>query len=138
MSEKEYIERGALSKFVRDVRRKLPKDSKDFFTRDEMLLNFQQYVDAQPAADVEPVVRCVKCKYGTPLKRNACDVHGLHCAIGRGEEVRNVWHKYSKHYEDYSLVDIDGFCDQGEAGEPSMERSGSGDDLAAADAGKGE
>ena len=58
MSEKkEYIERGALSKFVRDVRRKLPKDSKDFFTRDEMLLNFQQYVDAQPAADVEPVVR---------------------------------------------------------------------------------
>ena len=53
----EYIERGALSKFVRDVRRKLPKDSKDFFTRDEMLLNFQQYVDWQPAADVEPVVR---------------------------------------------------------------------------------
>ena len=58
MSEKkEYIERGALSKFVRDVRKRLPKDSKDFFTRDEMLLNFQQYVDAQPAADVEPVVR---------------------------------------------------------------------------------
>ena len=53
----EYIERGALSKFVRDVRKRLPKDSKDFFTRDEMLLNFQQYVDAQPAADVEPVVR---------------------------------------------------------------------------------
>ena len=84
-------------------------------------------VNAIPAADVEPVVRCVKCKYGTPLKRNACDVHGLHCAIGRGEEVRNVWHKYSKHYEDYSLVDVDGFCDQGEAGEPTMERSGSGD-----------
>ena len=53
----DYIERGALSKFVRDVRKRLPKDSKDFFTRDEMLLNFQQYVDAQPAADVEPVVR---------------------------------------------------------------------------------
>ena len=53
----EYIERGALSKFVRDVRKRLPKDSKDFFTRDEMLLNFQQYVDWQPAADVEPVVR---------------------------------------------------------------------------------
>jgi len=55
--KKEYIERGALSKFVRDVRKRLPKDSKDFFTRDEMLLNFQQYVDAQAAADVEPVVR---------------------------------------------------------------------------------
>jgi len=81
-------------------------------------------LDNAPAADVEPVVRCVKCKYGTPLKRNACDVHGLHCAIGRGEEVRNVWHKYSKHYEDYSLVDADGFCDQGEAGEPSMKGAG--------------
>ena len=57
MSEKEYIERGALIAFVSKVRKKLPKDSKDFFTRDEMLLNFQQYVDAQPAADVEPVVR---------------------------------------------------------------------------------
>ena len=74
MSKKEYIERGALSKFVRDVRRKLPKDSKDFFTRDEMLLNFQQYVDWQPAADVEPVVRarwqdgkCTNCDcFGFP------------------------------------------------------------------------
>ena len=238
MSEKkEYIEREALIAFVSKVRKNLPKDSKDFFTRDEMLLNFQQYVDIQPAADVvlipetgigdlsdgyhtfnelyhhravlfsalcnanpckawkskrhdtgdmfdgmfivgidtengsatyhydvepywdmfrvkevenapkwdghtpaeaisriskfaadvEPVVRCVKCKYGNPLKAHADGVYGLHCAIGRGEEVRNVWHKYSKHYEDYSLVDVDGFCDQGEAGEPSMERSGSGE-----------
>lgn len=53
----EYIERGALIAFVREVRKKLPKDSKDFFTRDEMLLNFQQYVELQPAADVEPAVR---------------------------------------------------------------------------------
>ena len=69
MSEKkEYIERGALSKFVRDVRKRLPKDSKDFFTRDEMLLNFQQYVDAQPAADVEPVVRGEWIKYKNILK----------------------------------------------------------------------
>ena len=57
MSEKEYIERGALIAFVREVRKKLPKDSKDFFTRDEMLLNFQQYLESQKAADVEPVVR---------------------------------------------------------------------------------
>lgn len=58
MSEKkEYIDRGALSGFVRNVRKNLPKDSKDFFTRDEMLLNFQQYIDAQTAAEVEPVVR---------------------------------------------------------------------------------
>lgn len=58
MSEKkEYIERGALIAFVREVRKKLPKDSKDFFTRDEMLLNFQQYLESQKAADVEPAVR---------------------------------------------------------------------------------
>ena len=77
MSEKkEYIERGALSKFVRDVRRKLPKDSKDFFTRDEMLLNFQQYVDWQPAADVEPVVRCPECV--------------------NGQRVNNVWTRCAK------------------------------------------
>ena len=57
IEKKEYIERGALIAFVREVRKKLPKDSKDFFTRDEMLLNFQQYLELQKAADVEPVVR---------------------------------------------------------------------------------
>jgi hypothetical protein len=57
IEKKEYIERGALIAFVREVRKKLPKDSKDFFTRDEMLLNFQQYLESQKAADVEPVVR---------------------------------------------------------------------------------
>ena len=58
MSEKkEYIERGALIAFVKSVRQRLTTDSKDFFTRDEMLLNFQQYIEHRPAADVEPVVR---------------------------------------------------------------------------------
>ena len=60
------------------------------------------------------LIRCRDCKYGTPLKAHADIENGLHCAIGRGEEVLNVWHKYSKHYEDYSLADEDGFCDQGE------------------------
>jgi hypothetical protein len=57
IEKKEYIERGELIAFVREVRKKLPKDSRDFFTRDEMLLNFQQYLELQKAADVEPVVR---------------------------------------------------------------------------------
>ncbi len=85
MSEKEYIERGALSKFVRDVRRKLPKDSKDFFTRDEMLLNFQQYVDWQPAADVEPVVRgeWIFRNCGSYSQTRAfCSACGKHSGIG--------------------------------------------------------
>ena len=56
IEKKEYIERGALIAFVREVRKKLPKESKDFFTRDEMLLNFQQYLELQKAADVEEVV----------------------------------------------------------------------------------
>ena len=85
-------------------------------------------VENMPAADVEPVVRCGKCIHGKPLKAHADGVYGtIHCALWRGEEVKNVWHKYSKHYEDYSLVDADGFCDQGEAGELSVERSGSGE-----------
>jgi hypothetical protein len=74
-----------------------------------------------PAADVVEVVRCVKCKHGLPLKAHADGVYGLNCAIGRGEECRNAWHKYSKHYEDYSLVDVDGFCDQGEEGQPEKD-----------------
>ena len=53
----DYIERGALIAFVREARKNLPKESKDFFTRDEMLLNFQQYLELRKAADVEPVVR---------------------------------------------------------------------------------
>lgn len=73
MSEKkEYIERGALSKFVRDVRKRLPKDSKDFFTRDEMLLNFQQYVDAQAAEDVEPVVRGEWIEFDCDMNAYSC------------------------------------------------------------------
>lgn len=85
-------------------------------------------LEAIPAADVVKndddlvrVVRCINCRFGLPLKAHADCVYGLNCSIGRGEEVRNVWHKYSKHYEDYSLVDFDGFCDQGEEGQPEMD-----------------
>ena len=56
----EYIERDKLVEFLRQVRRDLPHDSKDFFTRDEMILNFQQFVESKsfvPSEDVEPVRR---------------------------------------------------------------------------------
>jgi hypothetical protein len=75
IEKKEYIERGALIAFVREVRKKLPKDSKDFFTRDEMLLNFQQYVEHQPAADVAEVVRCKDCRYFDVTQTYLCDMH---------------------------------------------------------------
>ena len=109
MSEKEYIERGAA---ISAICTGIPADSRQF-----------DAIKRIPAADVEPVVRCGKCKHGVPFDRNSemdssCY---LHCAIWRGEEVKNVWHKYKKYYKDYSVVDRDGFCDQGEAGEPCMD-----------------
>lgn len=54
----EYIDRGKLVEFLKQVRRDLPHDSNDFFTRDEMILNFQQFVESKsfvPSEDVEPV-----------------------------------------------------------------------------------
>ena len=122
----DYIERGALIAFVREARKNLPKESKDFFTRDEMLLNFQQYLELRKAADVEPVVRCKDCIHCVPLDAHADGVYGMHCLYQRGEEVRNVWHKFKKYYKDYSIVEGNSFCDQGERG-AHMERSGSGE-----------
>ena len=55
MSKKKYIDADKLSRFIRDTRLKLPHDVRDFFTRDSMLLNFQQIVDCEPAADVKEV-----------------------------------------------------------------------------------
>ena len=51
------IDADALDKFLKRLRRELPKESRDFFTRDEMILNFQQYVHMQPTIDAVPVVR---------------------------------------------------------------------------------
>ena len=51
------IDADALEKFLKRLRRELPKESRDFFTRDEMILNFQQYVHMQPTIDAVPVVR---------------------------------------------------------------------------------
>lgn len=51
------IDADAIEKFLKRLRRELPKESRDFFTRDEMILNFQQYVHMQPTIDAVPVVR---------------------------------------------------------------------------------
>jgi len=62
------------------------------------------------------LIRCGECRYAVPLDKHA-DVWGQdlkHCSMWRGEEERNVWHKYKKYYKDYSLVLDDGFCDKGE------------------------
>ena len=51
------IDADALEMFLKRLRRELPKESRDFFTRDEMILNFQQYVHLRPTIDAAPVVR---------------------------------------------------------------------------------
>ena len=76
---------------------------------------FKVLADA-PTIDAVPVVRCQNCIHAEPLDRN-CEINPsvyMHCKIQRGEETKNVWHKYKKYYKDYSLVDRDGFCDEGE------------------------
>ena len=50
-----YINADELIKFLQTTRKNLPYDSKDFFTRDEMLLNFEQMINVIPAADVQEV-----------------------------------------------------------------------------------
>lgn len=55
-----------------------------------------------PAADVAPVVRCRDCINAEPLERN-CEVNAnfyMHCRLWRGEECKNVWHKYKRYYRD--------------------------------------
>ena len=51
----EYIDKRELIEFIKDTRLRLPYDSKDFHTRDIMLLNFEQYVTLMSAADVAEV-----------------------------------------------------------------------------------
>ena len=73
-------------------------------------------VDACPTVDAVPVVRCRACINAEPLERN-CEVNAnfyMHCRLWRGEECKNVWHKYKRYYRDYSLVKHDDFCSSGE------------------------
>jgi hypothetical protein len=67
-------------------------------------------------ADVVEVVRCKDCVHAVELDKH-CDISRTayrHCGLLRGEEIKNVWHKYKKYYKDYSIVSLDGFCDEGE------------------------
>jgi hypothetical protein len=68
-----------------------------------------------PKVDAVEVVRCQNCVHAEPLDHN-CELstsYYMHCKLWRGEETKNVWHKYKKYYKDYSLVERDGYCDAG-------------------------
>jgi hypothetical protein len=65
---------------------------------------------------IELPCRCQNCINSVPLDNN-CELNSsvyLHCTLSRGEETKNVWHKYKKYYKDYSIVNRDGFCDEAE------------------------
>ena len=69
-----------------------------------------------PAADVVEVVRCHDYIHAVPLERN-CELNTcqyMHCNLWRGDETKNVWHKYQRFYKDYSIVEHDDFCSYGE------------------------
>ncbi len=73
-------------------------------------------VSDAPTVDAVSVVRCRACINAEPLERN-CEVNAnfyMHCRLWRGEECKNVWHKYKRYYRDYSLVKHDDFCSSGE------------------------
>ena len=67
-------------------------------------------------ADFVEVVRCKDCKHSINLDKNCALNRTMykHCQLWRGEELTNIWHRYKKYYKDYSVVELDGFCDSGE------------------------
>jgi hypothetical protein len=65
--------------------------------------------------DFVEVVRCGQCWFVEELEKH-CVINRnayKHCSLWRGDETRNVWHKYKKYYRDYSIVEADGFCSEG-------------------------
>lgn len=74
-------------------------------------------------ADVVEVVRCKDCKHCHQLAPHSELNHTAywHCGLWRGEETKNVWHKYKKYYADYSLVEANDYCSYGERRENNAE-----------------
>lgn len=74
------------------------------------------------AADVVEVVRCKDCCFAVPLDKH-CEINSStyrHCLLLRGDETRNVWHKCTKYYKDYSIVELDEFCSEGKPHEQAL------------------
>lgn len=66
-------------------------------------------------ADFVEVVRCKDCIHATEFDQH-CELNRFayrHCELWKGDETRNVWHKYKKYYRDYSIVEGDEFCSSG-------------------------
>lgn len=108
----EYIDRQAVLENLRKSHRYHARNSRE----ESLLCRDIRIVNEQPAIDAVEVVRCYDCVHAVPLERN-CELSPclyMHCNLWRGEETRNVWHKYKRYYRDYSLVEHDDFCSSGE------------------------
>lgn len=81
----EYIDKKELIEGIKNTRLRLPHDSKDFFTRDNMLLNFEQMVRLIPAADVAEVRR------GKWDRNHNCSVCGVYKFKGLDADVWADW-----------------------------------------------
>ena len=83
---KEYIEMAALKREL------APYEENDFSQQMDVILAI---VDAQPTADVAPVVRCRECKYHKPI--DYCEKHKKtgwlnddFCSRGQRKEAHNA------------------------------------------------
>jgi hypothetical protein len=83
---------------------------------------FAEQIANLSAADVVEVVRCKKCKHSKELAPHSeISPYYRHCSLWRGEETKNVWHKYKKYYADYSIVEPTDFCSYGERKESEVD-----------------
>ena len=107
----EYIER---ENAIESIKKHFPyRASSDFYDGQNDCIN---QLEALPAADVVKVVRCKDCKHCHELAPH-CEFNRaayFHCGLWRGDETKNVWHKYKKYYADYSIVEPNDFCSCGE------------------------
>lgn len=85
-------------------------------TDEETAMTIEECGKFKNKADYVEVVRCKECKHSINFDKN-CSLNRTvyrHCQLWRGEELTNVWHRYKKYYKDYSIVELDGYCDSGE------------------------
>ena len=90
---KKYIDADSLSKFIADTRYKLPHDIKDFFTRDNMLLNFEQYVGFIPPSDVTEVRHGRWLNFYGEWSAAECDLCGECYEVSPDEEPKEEYFK---------------------------------------------
>lgn len=113
----EYKDITKLAKEIADFKKSVNSPNSDYLTGYLSALSVTEGIIANiPSAEVVEVVRCKDCKHCKELAPH-CEINRyayFHCNLWRGEETKNVWHKYKKHTADYSIVEPTDFCSYGE------------------------